>query len=266
MGFWSLLEWYNLPFVLPFSAALLYLLSSSFGFGGGEYGESDADVHADIDSGGDIADAHAVEGIHAVESIHAAEGVHALEHDMSSGIGHDFTVAHGAAMDDHGIGLKALSLLGFGRVPVSIILMTFCFLWGFAGLATNIMIGDLPWMSKLFFIPSGIIAWCTATAGTSVLAKAFAKVMPSTETYAVSLSELAGQIAEVRYNITEESGTAMLYDRFGTFQEVECRRAPNASDIPADTSVLLLRFDAQKGAFIVKEDSLGFSPRQPKLR
>src|SRR5215212_7311883 len=106
----DLLAWWNLIFLLPALAALLYLLlvaSGTVDTGHDVDADLDADVDADLDTD--------------------AEAMHGIEHNLGGEHEHDGESPFG----------EALGFLGFGRVPLSIVVLTFCFLWGFAGWATN---------------------------------------------------------------------------------------------------------------------------------
>src|SRR5215213_7428138 len=106
----DLLTWWNLIFLLPALAALLYLVLLATG--SVSTGDVDADLDADIDADVDADLAASTD----------AASAHGIEHSPSA--------EHNQADSRFG---EALGFLGVGRVPLSIILITFCFLWGFAG-------------------------------------------------------------------------------------------------------------------------------------
>lgn len=223
----ELLQWYNLVFILPFVTAVGYLVLLATGSVAVGHGDVDADVDMDAD----------------------------IDHDVDHGIEH--TVGHGYGDHEAGLAAKALSFLGFGRVPLSIILMSFCFIWGFTGWAANTVLGGILWFPILFFWPSLGVALVISVTLTSSLARGLSRIMPATETYAVSRRELVGKVATVRYPITAESGTATLHDHYGTFKEVQCRVNPDEPTIPEGSQVVLLRFDEEQEAFLIRQDPLG---------
>ena len=230
----ELLQWYNLVFVLPFVAAVGYLVLLTTGSVAAGHG-MEAEADADVDAGTDLD----------------------TDHDLTHGVEH--TVGHGHASGEHepGIAAKALSFLGFGRVPLSIIVMSFCFIWGFTGWAANTVLGGILRFPALFFWPSLGVTLVLSVSLTSSLARGLSKIMPATETYAVSKRELVGKVATVRYPITAESGTATLHDQYGTFKEVQCRVNHDDALIPEGRQVVLLRFDDEQDAFLVRQDPLG---------
>ena len=86
--------------------------------------------------------------------------------------------------------------------------------------------------------------------------------MPSTESYGASSSELIGRIADVRYALTETSGTVQLYNQYGSIYEVPARVMPGELPIPAGERVVLsvAREGVGDGVDAVPEDE---SPPRP---
>jgi hypothetical protein len=185
-----------------------------------------------------------------------------LDHDL----GHDFDLHHGVDVDgEHGevheVGhepsslMKALSFLGFGKVPVSIVMVSFCFLWGFSGFASNQILGSM-FPGWVYVWPSLLVAICVSFVGTSTIARMIARIMPSTETYSVSNTELVGQLADVRFAVSAIGGTITLYDRLGTYRELSARTSIEGERIPPGTRVVIVRHDKTKNAFVVAVSQL----------
>jgi membrane protein implicated in regulation of membrane protease activity len=204
----DLLQWWNLIFILPALAALLYLLLLSLGAVPGEGHDVDAD------------------------------------HDWNHGDGDLF---HGA-----------LSLIGVGRVPLSLILMSLLLLWGFFGWLGNQIFGTVLPSPSLFIWPSLAVALIGSVAFTRVLARGLGRLMPATESYGAGARELIGRMADVRYPLTETTGTVQIHDQHGSMYEVPARVMPGEEAIPAGTRVVLWRFNEQDGAyFAVQDDAIG---------
>ncbi len=200
----DVLQWWNLIFLLPAVAALLYLILLALGAA-------------------------------------PAEG-HDLDHgiELHDGDGDPF---HGA-----------LSLIGVGRVPLSLILMSLGFLWGFFGwLGNRIFSAFLP-TPTLFIWPALLLAVIGAVALTRALASGLGRLMPATESYGAGARELVGGMADVRYPLTESAGSVQVYDRHGTLHEVPARVLPGESAIPAGTRVVLWRFDERSGTYFAVQD------------
>jgi len=152
----------------------------------------------------------------------------------------------------------ALSLIGVGRIPLSLVLMSFFFLWGFFGWLANQVFGSVIVAPELFIWPSLAVALVGAGTFTRFFAVRLGRLMPSTESYGSGANELVGRIADVRYALTETSGTVQLYDGYGSMHEVPARVMPGDSAIPAGERVVLWRFDQRAGAyFAVQDDAIG---------
>jgi len=206
----ELLQWWNLIFVLPFAGALFYVLMLCVGVFPGDHG-------ADLDADADVGIGHGLDHVH----------------DLEPGL----------------LG-RALSFLGIGRVPLSIIVISFCFLWGFLGFASNTLLKSI--LPSFFFVwASMAVALVFSIALTRGLANLLAKVMPATETYAVSLEQLTGKWGESVTKIDETFGQAQVADDSGTLHTVQCLVEGGKEPIPRGAQVLLLYFDKQRGLFLV---------------
>ena len=227
----EILEWWNLVFVLPFLTGLLYLGLLCVGLGG----EHEIEAHIDV-------------GLDHGMSIDVDHGLdHGIEHSTEVGHGHD---------GDHGIFVRALSFLGVGRVPISLVLMSFCFLWGASGYLGNQLFKEVFRYPALFFWPSLGLALAGSVFGTRWLARGLARIMPSTETYATLPGDLVGQTAEALFLITSQFGRARLRDRYHNIQDVSVRLADGGDPIPAGSRIVLLRYDATEQAYVVRHDTL----------
>ncbi len=221
----ELLQWWNLIFLLPAFAALLYLLLLALGALPAEGG------HGDL---------HVEPGLHV--EIHGAH-IELHAHDLLDDVAHDGDPFRGA-----------LSLIGVGRIPLSLVVMSFCFLWGFFGWVANQFFSSVIPNPALFIWPSLAVALVAAGAFTRLLAVRLGRLMPSTESYGASTRELVGRIADVRYAITETSGTVQLHNQYGSLYEVPARVRPGEPPIPAGERVILWRYDETEGAYLAAQD------------
>ncbi len=229
----QLLEWQNLPFVLPFVSAVVYLLLLASG--GAPDHDHDVDTDAGVDANADVD--------------------HGIEHT----IGHD----HGHEHEHHSASLSAkfMSVLGLGKVPLSLLVMSFCFTWGFSGWLSNMILGSIFRFPIIYFWMSATVAIVSSVILTGTIARGLSKVMPSTETYGIKEASLVGQTAEVRFPITARSGTACLYDSYRSFQEVPCRVNNGEETISADARVVLMRYDEKEKVFFVRREAQDFRIR-----
>lgn len=225
----ELMQWWNLPFVLPFAAGVVYLILMALGGDllGGVEADADADVDADL-------------------------GVdHDFDHGIEHSVGHEGEIDH-----EPSLALKALSFLGLGKVPISLLMMSFCFVWGISGWISNQFLESILRIPEIYFWFSLSIAGLSSIVLTRYLARGLAKIMPATESYVISMKDLVGKRAETRYPVTSNSGSATLYDIYNNLQEVSCRVETGEERIPANTQVILVHYDEQEKVFLVRRDQL----------
>jgi membrane protein implicated in regulation of membrane protease activity len=174
-------------------------------------------------------------------------GLMAADHDVD--LDHDMGIEHAHEFDP-GTLAKALQFLGIGRVPMSIILICVCFLWGFSGFAANTLLKPLlpAW---LFVWVSIAVAFVATVFFTRFLAGLLARIMPATETYAITEEQLVGKWAEAVTTIDESFGQAHVHDDAGALHTVQCLIRGGESKIQRGSQVVLLYFDKSKGAFYV---------------
>lgn len=165
------------------------------------------------------------------------DGAHHGGHDHG---GHD--VAH---HDSEGDLSKALALIGIGRVPLSLFLVTVLTIWGGSGLITNQVVGIDLWL-----ISAGV-AGLMSLFLTGFISSGLGRLI-QTQSYAVGRETLVKQKARSSVLITAEVGEVRLTDTSGTLRHLPARVSPGSDDIPADTEVVLKSYDGATGVFIVQ--------------
>ncbi len=229
------LKWYYLIFELPLLfAAMLSLLQATGLF----QSDQDMDVDQDIDLDADV-----------------DVDMEVLPNDIEFDVDVDTdteTVGHDLDYEP-GLFIRTLGFLGVGRIPISIVMITSGLLWGLTGWFLNGLIPGFDSAPDLMALLSMAGAGFVMFFGTGFLSKQIAKIMPTMQTLATKDSDLVGRIGEARYSITDKSGSVMLYDQYGNFQEVPCR---SETDIEAGTQVVLVKFDRQTELFWVRRDTL----------
>jgi hypothetical protein len=148
------------------------------------------------------------------------------------------------------------------------LLISFFLLWGFLGWVGNVVFSAFLPSPALFIWPSLLLALVGSAMLTRLLANGLHRVMPATETYAVSNRQLVGKLASVRYAVSATAGSAQLHDEQGRLHEVPVRVLPGEMPIPAQTPVILWRYDADAGAFLVipEHDSTEADSPRPRLQ
>ncbi|GEM_PF-1514410 len=265
----DLLAWYNLIFVAPVGLAVVYLVLSATGLGdlSGD-ADVDADVDADLDHDLDVGMEHDVEA--------------AMDHDVDTDLDHDVTVEHdvegdvhaevhavhhlGAEHEVHEIAhdhepsmlIRALSVLGFGKVPVSVLMTTMMVIFGATGLIANsIFAGMLPWSwaPTVYVWPSLALAVLASLGLTGSVAKGLSRLMPTKETYAVTEEELVGQVGVSIYGLPGDArGPVNVKDTGGTLHQVMGRSMNGA--VRKGTEVLLVRYHRKEDYYDVAASPL----------
>ena len=84
-----------------------------------------------------------------------------------------------------------------------------------------------------------------------------ARMLPETESFAVTSVELFGCHGNVVYPVDTKHGRVHVYDSHGTLHEKEARTT--AGSIPRGRSVIVLDFDEETNRLIVEEALAGES-------
>jgi membrane protein implicated in regulation of membrane protease activity len=149
--------------------------------------------------------------------------------------------------------LSALSVLGLGKVPVSVMGMSLCFSWAGAGVALTALLR--PWLqTPALFFPLAAAGAAVASVGvTSCLARVMAAYMPKSSSFHQRTEDLEGAVGEALYTIpVDAEGVIRVRDRHGS--EVQFSAFIKAQEpVPAGACVLLLRYDAARHAFLVEQ-------------
>jgi membrane protein implicated in regulation of membrane protease activity len=226
----ALLEWHNLLFVISILTSFVILLLSALTGLGHEIG-GDVDADADADA-----------GVDANADLGGAEAEHMIPGDAGHGL-------HGG-----GGALRALALLGIGRVPISVLLCSFLALFGAIGLIANQAFASIRLPPVAYFWPSLAIAGVLGLIVTGRLAALVARYMPSIETVRVTRSDLAGRIGTSVYGVDERSGQVQVRDIYGNLHRVAARTAGGRVD--SGKEVLLEEYIPTGDYFIVSESRL----------
>lgn len=222
-----LMLWWNLIFIVPFALALLYL--GVYAMSGLTFGDVDAGVGVDADM-----DAHAELATDADAHAHDGGDVH----------------AHGSHMPFH---LAAMSWLGFGRVPLSLLMMVLMMTWGFFGFATSYYL-EKNWDERMLVPPISIaVAAIGSLLATALSSRAIVRWLPTSETYAVRRHELLGRTGEAIYQIDDQSGVVSLRDEHNDLFQVPCRVHGGRTPISKGTRVRLIAYNGREKAYYVTE-------------
>ncbi len=280
MSLAALLEWWNFIFALPLAVGgvlLLGLALSGMIDLSGDQADSDAlhgDAHADhagdayhADHAGDahLSDAHAD---HAVE-LHADAGdAHHADGSMGK---YEVVKMPYASHDDHAaaekpLWLKALNLFGIGMgLPISMALPLLMMVWGAVGLIANRLLEPLLQLPALFAPLSMGVALITMAFAGRTAGLIIRRVLRDEAPPIVDKYGLVGSTGRAVYEITPDGGVAHVRDRYGNLHRIVCRAAPGEPNIPADTPILVARYDEQTHLYWVERNPLELPDDSPEV-
>lgn len=214
-----LFAWQNLIFLIPLAVGILLVFGSAFG-------GSDHDADHDVD--------------------------HDVDHDAD---GHDHD-GHKGAVDPGGehetLVMRALTLLGVGRVPLTAVLMMMALLFGGFGMILNMIMSSIGLPAWVYGPASACVAFIGMLALTGRAVKLLNRFMPTTETYRVSRHDLAGSTGTLLFAASATEGYAQVKDHEGNIHNVQCRTTRGM--LPKGGKVLVIEYDEDRQLYIVAED------------
>jgi hypothetical protein len=245
----QLLEWYNLIFELPLGLALMYL--ALYTFSGWSFGEADADaggfdhdVDAHLDVNGDV------------NLDHDADLSHDVQADADTDADTD-----GDAHDSQPSGaLWALSWVGVGLIPLSLILLILMLSWGAIGFTALQIQHDRPINQSI------AISIAAAGAGSLVITHLLASILGRTlfapQSAARRRHEILGSLGEAMYPIDEKFGMVCGRDDSGELFQVPCRVEQGQKPIAEGEPVQLVAYTAKDEMFFVVPAASSITPRR----
>jgi len=221
-------EWQNAVFSASIVFWLIYLLFVM------NFGVSDTEVGPDFSHDLD----HDMDIDHDID--------HDMDHDLDHDTDHDLDIHHGVIHD-------ALSFLGVGRCPLSIVLMVLGITWGFIGLCCNGIFSGLKFIpAGLYFWPSVFVATILGLICTRYVSLTVARLLPRTGSSAVSLSSLVGKHGEASFRIDVNSGRARVRDDHGTLHNIYCKTEKGDEPIPENGEIIVVQYIPEDKVFLVK--------------
>ena len=145
-----------------------------------------------------------------------------------------------------GLGGALITLLGLGKVPFFVWLMTFLLL--FAGIGVSVQgFADSLTGSPLYAWLAALIAGGLSIPATAVLVRPLGRIMPQDETSAVTLNSLIGKRGQITDGKASRGSPARarVRDRFGHAHYVMVEPHEDASEIASGDDFLLVRREGQ---------------------
>ena len=203
----TLLADYNLPFAIAFGAMLLLAVIQIIGVGDLFDLDADLEIDADID----------------------APDVSGAEFDGSASIMGGIT-----------------TLLGLGRVPFLIWLMTFLFLFASIGVSIQSLAGNLLG-APLDALLAAVATFGVTLPATATIVRPLGRILPQDETSAVGIDSLVGRRATITTGQARQGypARAKVYDRHGQSHHVMVEPHEAGSEFHEGDEVLLVRREGQ---------------------
>jgi membrane protein implicated in regulation of membrane protease activity len=225
----ELLQWWQLPFVLPFLVSLGYTLLMATGMATVGH-DTDVEVDHDVGVGADF------------------------DHDAEVGVEHSTEFSHhGHESGESGSALmKIFSVLGVGKTPISIIFTTFCFVWSFTGYAANMLLAPIFRVPEVYFWISAGIAAFVSVVLTGRFAKLLGRLIPSKESYATREGDLVGRTGSAVSELSGSFGRVQVYDSFRNLHEVMCVVPEGQDSIARGSEIVLVSYDRDKSRYTAR--------------
>ncbi len=253
-----LLAWYNLIFILPLFLALLYV--GIYAVSGLTFGDTDVDAGGDVDADGHFELHDHLDGPGYVETHFDADSDADLDADADADAdGHNGAEAHDGGAAEHGAVAPgsflafALSLLGVGRVPLSMILMVLMLTWGMIGMISNIILWDQSHNEMLLAAVSIPIAFVGSILGSKIISGTMARWFPTYESYIQRRHELLGAVGEAILPIDQNFGMASVRDEYHDLFHIACRVHADQPALDKGTKVKLIAYNGKQKVYYVKQ-------------
>jgi membrane protein implicated in regulation of membrane protease activity len=157
--------------------------------------------------------------------------------DVNGHIDHDHDFEHGGVLQ------SLLSILGIGRVPLSVVIMSAGLLWGFTGYACNKLYGDV-WFSMGVAAVVGLV-------GTVLVSSIVARLIPKAQSFATNNQQLVSHEGAVLHEVSQTAGTVRVLDKHGHVLDLPARVRQGESSVAAGVKVRLAEYDSGQNVFFV---------------
>ncbi|MCP4247102.1 MAG: YqiJ family protein [bacterium] len=273
----DLLTGANIPFLASFLLAALMTLLSVLGLG---HTDAEADVDADVDHDVDLDVDHDVDldvdhdidldVDHDIDVGLDHDVDLDVDHDIDVDVDHDVDLDHDVDVDhdadvhlDHtaeaaatsGVSLDdILYFFGIGRVPLSILLMSFGYAFGVVGWLLNTVLAGADGDVGPLFSASLGGAMVAGLLSMRLVSSTIGRVLPTQNVSGFSRRQLVGLRGTVGLPVDEQGGRVTVTDAEGTFHQLRCRSVPGGKPLPKGTKVIIVKYLAEDDLFYVAPD------------
>lgn len=129
---------------------------------------------------------------------------------------------------------KVLSLFGFGRCPLSIVVFSALLIFGGSGVILNLTFA--PTFAWISVVGAALVTLLL----TRIVAVTVSSFMPNTETYAIEPDHLIGNTGTVVIKVNESFGKVTVRDHHGSLHTLDARSYKGS--FPIGKRVLVVEF------------------------
>ena len=147
--------------------------------------------------------------------------------------------------------MRVLSIIGVGKTPMTVILTTWCFLFGITGMVTNQFLAPILKIGVIYGSISMVIGTLVALALTGRFARLVNRIMPVSESYATDHTNLIGCAGVIELAATADFGRANVRGHNGDLYTVRCK--VEEGKLTAGSKILVVGFDSTTGIYLVIE-------------
>jgi len=147
----------------------------------------------------------------------------------------DFEGVDADADVETSVAMRALSIFGIGKCPISIIIFSGLLIFSGTGIVLNLF---MPPMLRIFSIGAAVFAMFFFT---RIIASVVARIMPNTETYEVKPDNFIGLEGTVLTRTDNKFGTVKVRDSTGTLHTLTVKTL-NDEVYKVHQKVLVLEF------------------------
>lgn len=147
--------------------------------------------------------------------------------------------------------LSLMSLLGVGRVPLSLLVTTWLLAFGGIGLVLEYLLVPQVGLTVGAWIALGV-ATLLGPIVTGFSARFIARWVPTTETYVTDAADLVGSIGTVEIGIDERFGIVRVLDAAGTLIKIRCHST--TGPIPRGERALVIDYESSTRDYLVEKE------------
>jgi hypothetical protein len=149
--------------------------------------------------------------------------------------------------DDHEDAGGLLSLLGVGKAPMSILMMSYFLIFGLAGVIFCLAGSQLDGYELYSLIFAGSCSLVLTSLGASTLGR----LIPTVETYSSTNKDLIGSSGVAFTTVSQNSGSANITDLRGSLHRIPAVTVSGTID--SGSKILVVNYNDENSTFVVEQ-------------